>query len=48
MKYFLAAIGGATAIMLLFLFADQGVLGMGGGMTKRLIAPKKTLVQIND
>jgi hypothetical protein len=28
MKYFLAAIGGATAIMLLFYFADQGVLGM--------------------
>jgi uncharacterized protein (TIGR02594 family) len=26
MKYFLAAIGGATAIMLLFYFADQGVL----------------------
>jgi hypothetical protein len=28
MKYFLAAIGGATAIMLLFYFADQGVLRM--------------------
>jgi CHAP domain len=28
MKYFLAAIGGATAMMLLFYFADQGVLGM--------------------
>ena len=28
MRYFLAAIGGATAIMLLFYFADQGVLGM--------------------
>jgi hypothetical protein len=27
MKYFLAAISGATAIMLLFYFADQGVLG---------------------
>jgi hypothetical protein len=26
MRYFLAAIGGATAIMLLFYFADQGVL----------------------
>jgi hypothetical protein len=26
MKYFLAAIGGATAIMTLFYFADQGVL----------------------
>jgi len=26
--YFLAAIGGATTIMLLFYFADQGVLGM--------------------
>ena len=26
--YFLVAIGGATAIMLLFYFADQGVLGM--------------------
>jgi CHAP domain len=28
MKYFVATIGGATAIMLLFYFADQGVLGM--------------------
>jgi CHAP domain len=28
MKYFAAAIGGATAIMFLFYFADQGVLGM--------------------
>ena len=28
MRYFLAAIGGATAIMLLFYFADQGVLGI--------------------
>jgi hypothetical protein len=28
MRYFLAAIGGAIAIMLLFYFADQGVLGM--------------------
>jgi hypothetical protein len=28
MKYFLAAIGGAIAIMLLFYFADRGVLGM--------------------
>jgi hypothetical protein len=28
MKYFLAAIGGATAILLLFYFADQGVLAM--------------------
>ncbi len=28
MKYFLAAIGGATAITLLFYFADQGVLAM--------------------
>jgi len=28
MKYFLAAIGGATAIMLLFYVADRGVLGM--------------------
>ena len=28
MRYFLAAIGGATAIMLLFYFADQGVLRM--------------------
>ena len=28
MRYFLAAIGGATAIMLLFYFPDQGVLGM--------------------
>ena len=28
MKCFLAALGGATAIMLLFYFADQGVLGM--------------------
>ncbi len=28
MKYFLAAIGGATAIILLFYFANQGVLGM--------------------
>ena len=28
MRYFLAGIGGATAIMLLFYFADQGVLGM--------------------
>jgi len=28
MKYFLAAIGGATAIMFLFYFADQGVLGL--------------------
>jgi hypothetical protein len=27
-KYFVAAIGGATTIMLLFYFADQGVLGM--------------------
>jgi len=27
-KYFLAAMGGATAIMLLFYFADQGVLAM--------------------
>jgi hypothetical protein len=28
MKYLLAAIGGATAILCLFYFADQGVLGM--------------------
>jgi hypothetical protein len=28
MKYFLAATAGATAIMLLYYFADQGVLGM--------------------
>jgi hypothetical protein len=28
MKYFLAVMGGATAIMLLFYFADQGVLTM--------------------
>jgi hypothetical protein len=27
MKYFIAAIGGATAIMILLYFADQGVLG---------------------
>ena len=28
MRYLLAALGGATAVMLLFYFADQGVLGM--------------------
>jgi len=33
MKYFLAAIFGATAIMLLFYFADQGVLGMAAKYT---------------
>ena len=33
MKYFLTAIGGATAIMLLFYFANQGVLGMAAKYT---------------
>ena len=38
MKYILAAIGGATAIMLLFYFADQGVLAMAAKYTE--VEPK--------